>query len=186
MSEGVALTETAYLVKRHNVGISKESWGFRVKNGRYIGIKGNTYHNAYINSQLKLGNTPEIATHVKPSAAIKSAFTSKIGIAGIAITAGENAYNNIQSNESTSKVVGDAVVDVGIGAVSLAAGAAIVSAVTLAGAPILAAAAAGFLLSTAIAYGTEGVKIGKDEKTLSDSLKDGVEKGINTVAGWFK
>ncbi|MED4403975.1 hypothetical protein ABET41_15040 [Metabacillus fastidiosus] len=32
----------------------------------------------------------------------------------------------------------------------------------------------------------EGIKVGKNEKNLSETLKDGVQKGIKTVAGWFK
>ncbi len=188
VSEIGALGETAYLVGKHKVSISKQSWGYRVENGKFLNpkIKGNNFHTNYIESQLKLGNTPRIANHVKVSAAIKTSFKSKLGVAGIAITAGENAFNNIQSNESTSKVVGDAAVDVGLGAVSLATGAAVVSGVTIIGGPLLLAAGAGVVISTLVTYGLEGVKVGKEEKTLSETLKDTVEKGIDTVAGWFK
>ncbi|WP_175639440.1 ribonuclease YeeF family protein [Metabacillus schmidteae] len=186
LSEGAALTETAYVVKRHGVRIDVTDQDVRVKNGKYIGIKGKVYHNNYIDSQAKLGNSLEIANRVRPSAAVTSAFKSKLGIAGIAVTAGENVYKNIESNASTSKVVGDAIVDVGLGAVSLAGGAAVVAAVAAGGAiPLLGVAAIGFFASTATAYILEGVKFGKGEKTVSDTIKDGVQSGIKTVAGWF-
>ncbi|MGG3805947.1 ribonuclease YeeF family protein [Metabacillus fastidiosus] len=186
VAEAHALTETASKVYKHKVGIHKSKDGYRVQNGKYIGIKRENYPKSWIDSQLKLGNNPEIAKHVRPSAAVSSAFKSKMGAVGIGITATENAVKNIQSNASTSKVVGDAVVDVGLGAVSLAGGAVVVSTAVALGAPIVAAAAVGFAVSLGAAYVIEGIKVGKNEKNLSETLKDGVQKGIKTVAGWFK
>ena len=188
VSEIGALTETAYTVKKRGAGIEKYAGGFKVTNGKYLDMSGEKYPNSYIDSQIKLGNGHKlkIAEYVRPSAAVKSAFMSKLGIAGIALSAGENVVNNVQSNASTAKIVGDAVVDVGIGAATLAAGAVVVSAVVAGGVPLLGAAVIGFGFSMASTYVLDGIKIGKDEKNLSDSLKDGVQKGIKTVAGWLK
>ena len=188
VSEMGALTETAYTVKKRGAGIEKYAGGFKVTNGKYLDMSGEKYPNSYIDSQIKLGNGHKlkIAEYVRPSAAVKSAFMSKLGIAGIALSAGENVVNNVQSNASTAKIVGDAVVDVGIGAATLAAGAVVISAVVAGGVPLLGAAVIGFGFSMASTYVLDGIKIGKDEKNLSDSLKDGVQKGIKTVAGWQK
>ncbi|WP_019241935.1 MULTISPECIES: hypothetical protein [Bacillus] len=186
VSEGIALTETANKVFNHCAAITRKKDHFLVKNGHVLGLKGEKYYDNYIKSQLNIGNNPNIATYVKPSAAVTSAFKTKTGILGISITAGENAYKNYQSNASTSKILGDAAVDVGLGAVSLAGGAVTVAFVTSLGAPLIGAAVAGFLISTAAVYIIEGFKAGKNEKNLSETLKDGIQKGVNTVAGWFK
>ncbi|MFB5283934.1 hypothetical protein [Peribacillus sp. Hz7] len=76
--------------------------------------------------------------------------------------------------------------DAGLGAVSLAAGAVVVSIAGMFGAPLVGVAAIGLGASLVTTYLTDGIKIGKDEKNLSDGLKDGVQKGIKTVAGWMK
>ena len=188
VSEMSAFAETAYMVKKYGVGIKRYDEGFKVTNGKHLDMIGKDYKNSYIDSQVKLGNGHKlkIAEHVRPSAAVKSGFMSKLGIAGIALSAGENVVNNVQSNASAAKIVGDAVVDVGIGAATLAAGAVVVSAVVAGGVPLLGAAVIGFGFSMASTYVLDGIKLGKDEKNLSDSLKDGVQKGVKTVAGWLK
>ncbi|MDQ0221244.1 hypothetical protein ELQ35_20890 [Peribacillus cavernae] len=186
LAEGVALTETAYKVGRYGVNITRVGDKYIVKNGKYMDIKGKDFHRSYINSQVKAGNNLEIAKHVHPAAAVKDAFKSKLGFLGIGITAGENAYKNIESNASTSRVIGDTAVDVGLGAVSLASGALLVSAAASFGAPLIGAAVIGFGFSIAASYVIDGIKFGKNEKNLSQGLKDDVQKGIKTVAGWFK
>lgn len=186
VSEGIALTETAYKVGRYGVSITRTGNNFIVKNGHHIGIPGGNYHKNYINSQVKRSNNLAVAKYVHPTAAVKNAFKSKLGVIGIGITAGENAYENIETNASTSKVIGDAAVDVGIGAVSLAGGAVAVAAAGTIGLPIVGAAAIGFGASVAVSYLIEGLKFGKNQKTLSKGLKDSVQHGVKTVAGWFK
>ena len=95
-----------------------------------------------------------------------------------------NAKDNIKDGESVQRIVGDAGVDVGIGAVSLvASGAAAAFMVGTLGAPVLAGAAAGIGASYAISALAE-VKIGG--KSVTDHVKDGVKSGLKTVAGWFK
>lgn len=140
----------------------------------------------YIDSQVERGNLSNIAQHIRPSSAVKEAFKSKIGLAGIAIATGENVYKNINSNESPSKVFGDAAVDVGIGAGTLALGAVVGAGAVALGAPVLVAGGAGFVFSVVSTYVLDGIKIGKEEKSASDALKGGVVRGIKTVAGWFK
>ncbi|RID84048.1 hypothetical protein D1953_14470 [Peribacillus asahii] len=188
VSEIQAFAETAYKVKKHGVGIEKYDSGFKVINGKHLDMSGKDYKNSYIDSQVKLGNGHKlkIAEHVRPSAAVKSTFMSKSGIIGIVLSTGENVVNNVQVNASAEKIVGDAVVDAGIGAATLAGGAVVVSAVVAGGVPLLGAAVIGFGFSIASTYVLDGIKIGKDEKNVSDSLKDGVQKGIKTVAGWLK
>lgn len=189
VSEAGALGEVAYKVKRYGVDIRRSNKGFVVKNGKYIGLdKGKKFDNSYISSQIKEGNGSKlkIAKHVKPSVAVTSAFKSKLGIAGIGISTGENVYKNIKSNASASKTVGDAAVDIGLGAVTIAGGAVAVTAVSAIGAPLLVVAGAGFVAATGAAYILDGIKVGKNEKTLSTGIKDGVQKGVKTVAGWFK
>ncbi len=188
VSEMGAFSETAYKVKKYGVGIEKYKGGYKVINGKHLDMFGKNYKDSYIDSQVKLGNGHRlnIAQHVRPSAAVKSAFMSKFGIAGIVLSTGENWVNNVQSNASTEKIVGDAIVDAGLGAVSLAAGAAAVSFVAMLGVPLVGVAAVGLTASLVTTYLTDGIKMGKDEKNLSDGLKDGVQKGIKTVAGWMK
>ncbi|WP_159431017.1 hypothetical protein [Bacillus massilinigeriensis] len=48
------------------------------------------------------------------------------------------------------------------------------------------ATGAGVLASTLITYAFEGIKVGKNETNFTDGIKGGVQKGIKTVAGWFK
>jgi len=188
VSEIQAFAETAYKVKKYGVGVEKYKGGFKVNNGKHLDMPGKDYKNSYIDSQVKLGNGHKlkIAEHVRPSVAVKGAFMSKLGIAGIVLSTGENIVNNVQSNASTEKIVGDAVVDAGLGAVSLAAGAVAISIVGMFGVPLVGVAAVGLGATFFTTYLTDGIKIGKDEKNLSDGLKDGVQKGIKTVAGWMK
>ncbi|WP_203289453.1 LXG domain-containing protein [Metabacillus sp. cB07] len=190
ITDSLAISETAYAVIRKGSKISKiDSNGYyNVTAGRGIGFKKDTgkYHKNYIESQSKLGNELDISKHLKVSSAVKDAFKSKVGLVGVAIGTGENVMENINNNETKSKIVGDAAVDTAFGVATLAGGAA-VSAIALGtfGAPILGAAAIGIGATIFATYLLDGVKFGKDEETVSDKVKDGVEKGIKTIAGWF-
>ncbi|WP_275119909.1 hypothetical protein [Alkalihalobacterium chitinilyticum] len=85
------------------------------------------------------------------------------------------------SGASLSKTVGDAAVDVGIGAATIASGALASALVVTAGAPVLVGVSVG--VSVAASYLLDGIKIGKgeDKQTISRHFKGGVQ----TVAGWF-
>ncbi|WP_416728563.1 T7SS effector LXG polymorphic toxin [Fictibacillus sp. JL2B1089] len=186
LTEGAAFAKSAYNTQVKGFRISKYNDNFHVKNGKVENIKGKKYHKNWIDSQIKRGNTPEIAKHVKPGSIVKSTMKGGLSWLGVGITTTENAYQNIKNEESTSKIVGDAGVDVGLGAVSLGTGAVFVSAVVASGGTVLVAAAAGLIISSAITFAFEGIKTGKDKKSASDKIKDGVQKGVKTIAGWFK
>lgn len=190
ISDLVAIGETAYGVIGKGLKITKSGKFYYVQGGTAIGLKTDKlkkFHKNYIESQEKLGNRLEIAKQVKASSAVVDVFKSKIGWAGIALTTGENMYDNIQAHESVTKISGDAAVDVGVGAIALAGGAALTAAVVgTVGLPVLGAAAIGFAGSLGVSYVLEGIKVGKEEKSISDTLKDGVQAGINTIAGWLK
>jgi hypothetical protein len=190
ITDGLAISQTAYAVIRKGSKITDiDSNGYyHVKGGRAIGFKINTgkFHKNYIESQLKLGNELDISKHLKVSSAVKDAFKSKVGLVGVAIGTGENIMENIHNNETKSKIVGDAAVDTAIGVTTLAGGAAVSAlAIGTLGAPILGAAAIGIGATIFATYLIDGLKFGKDEKTISDKVKDGVENGIKTIAGWF-
>lgn len=189
ITETLATGQTATAVIRKGFEITSSGNTFYFKGGTAIGLKTDKlkkFDATYIDSQIERGNLSNIAQHVRPSSAVKEAFKSKIGLAGIAIATGENVYKNINSNETPSKIVGDAAVDVGIGAGTLALGAVVGAGAVALGAPVLVAGGAGLIFSVVSTYALDGIKIGKEEKSASDALKDGVEKGIKTVAGWFK
>lgn len=188
VAEGYAVTQTAYAVVSKGASISKKGDKFVVNSGKALGFKKETgiYDKSYIDSQEKLGNSMDISKHVSPSSAVKDAFKSKIGILGIGVTTTENAIDNYQSNEPSSKIIGDATVDVAVGAATLAGGAFVVALSVSAGLPILAAGAIGLGISVGGSILIEGIKFGKEEHTVSSSIKEGVQKGIETLAGWFK
>ncbi|MCY7752977.1 LXG domain-containing protein [Bacillus haynesii] len=160
---------------------------YKVKNGEAIGLKGKSYDESWIKSQVKAGNNPEIAKLTRPSSALKSAMKSKLGWAGVAITTGEDLINNLNDpNASVEKTVGDATVDVGMGAATLGVGAVASALVIAGGAPIIAAAGVSLIATIGISELLGGVKWGKDKKSITDMAKDSVESGLKTVAGWFK
>ncbi|GGB58079.1 hypothetical protein GCM10011409_39480 [Lentibacillus populi] len=164
------------------IGISKSNKGRKTK----------TFDKSYIDAEIKRGNTPKIAQYVKTSTGAIQALKSKAGWFGVGVTTAENIHNNIEDGESTLTIIGDAGVDVGLGATSLAIGGAVSAAVvgTL-GAPIILGAVAGLGISVGASYLLDGVKI--NGKTISEGIKDGVKKvgdgikkGIKSIAGWFK
>ncbi|HZG70732.1 MAG TPA: hypothetical protein VEY51_04270, partial [Chondromyces sp.] len=162
--------------------------GYKVQNGKAIGIKGKNYPETWTKSQLKVGNNPKIAEYTRASSAVKGAMKSKLGWAGVAITTGEDLVNNVNDpNVSTEKVIGDAAVDVGLGAATIGVGA-VASAFVIGtvGAPVIVGAAAALVVTIGVSELLGGVKWGKDKKSITDMAKDSVESGLKTVAGWFK
>ncbi|MFN2746614.1 ribonuclease YeeF family protein [Bacillus sp. z60-18] len=159
---------------------------YKVKNGEAIGLKGKSYDESWIKSQVKAGNNPEIAKLTRPSSAFKSAMKSKLGWAGVAITTGEDLIHNINDDAPIEKTVGDATVDVGIGAATLGVGAVASALLIAGGAPVIAAAGVSLMATIGISELLGGVKWGKDKKSITDMAKDSVESGLKTVAGWFK
>lgn len=142
--------------------------------------------NFLFNHLIKKGHKPPIATYVHPGTGAVKALGSKAGWLGIAVQTVSNAVSNYNSNAETEKIVGDAIVDVGLGAVSLATGGAVAALVVGAGAPVIVGAAVAFGASMAVSYFLDGIKIGGEtKKSISDYLKDGVGKGLKTIAGWL-
>jgi hypothetical protein len=142
------------------------------------------YSNSYIKSQLSIGNQPKVAEYMNPGTGVKAALKSKVGWIGVGVTTVENITKNVSSGASFGKTVGDATVDVGVGAVVIAAGAVVSAFAVTAGAPILVGAVTAAGVSVAASYLLDGLSVGKekDKKTISNHLKDGVQ----TIAGWFK
>ncbi|MBM7703282.1 LXG domain-containing protein [Metabacillus iocasae] len=186
VTDGAALLSTSFKVVRNGTTISKVGDHHVVKSGESLGIKSAKYHENYIKSQVKLGNNLKVAEYVSPVGAVKSTLKGKIGWLGIGVTTVENINSNVQSNASTSKIVGDAAVDVGLGAVSLAGGAFVVGLAGAFSAPIVAAAAVGFLASVSATYAFEGIRFGKSETTVSDTLKENVEKSFDSLKELLK
>lgn len=116
----------------------------------------------------------KISSRVKPITGAVNSLKSRAGWVGVALNTGLTVKQNIQEGESTGKIVKDAGIDVGVGAVSLAvAGAATAIAVGSFGVPIIAGAAIGIAASTFVAWGVE--------KAIT-----GAPKAFKAVAGWFK
>ncbi|MBP1971413.1 uncharacterized protein YukE [Virgibacillus natechei] len=178
----------------------KQMIRYRVHNPETAGMSKSTkrdtkiYDKKYVNQQVKRGKSGDkipIADKVNAKAGAVSGLKTKAGWLGVAIDTGLNVKDNIEDGESAQRIVGDAGVDVGIGAVSLAgAGAAAAFAVGTIGAPVLAGAAVGIGASYVIS-GLAGIEIGG--KSVTDHVKDGVQgvangvkSGVETVAGWFK
>lgn len=150
-----------------------------VKDGRNSKI----FEKTYIDSQHKRGNSHKFSENIKGRSGAATALKSKAGWLGIALTTGSNMHDNISSGKSMTKIAGDAGVDVGVGAVSLAVGGAVMSvAVGTFGAPVLGAAALSVGASIGLTTIFDGIKIGKNKKTVSDHIKNGVQ----TIAKWFK
>jgi hypothetical protein len=73
----------------------------------------------------------------------------------------------VNRGASKSIIVGDAGVDVGLGAVSLTG------------------AAIGLGLSIGVSYVLEGFKFGKEKETISEKVKKSVQKGIKAFSSLF-
>ncbi|MFC0237252.1 hypothetical protein ACFFJJ_13225 [Fictibacillus phosphorivorans] len=155
-----------------------------MKNVHVVNIKGKTYHNNWIDSQMKRGNIPEVAKYVNPKGAVKIAMKSRLGWMGTGITTTQNARENIANGESKTKIIGDAGVDVGVGAVSLSTGVYVSALIVASGGTALFAAGAGFIAANILTYVIDGIE--KDGESASDKIKKGVQKGIKTIAKWFK
>lgn len=138
------------------------------------------YEKSYIEKAVKTGNHPKVAKYVHPGSGAISALKSKAGWLGVALSTGVNIKKNVDNGEDATKIIGDAAVDVGIGAVSLAAGGFVVGIVGAAGAPVLVGAALAVGASIGLSLLFDGIKI--KNKSISDHIKSGVQ----TIARWFK
>ncbi|WP_218240456.1 hypothetical protein, partial [Pseudomonas sp. 2822-17] len=76
--------------------------------------------------------------YVDPGANAKAGLKSKAGWVGVALETGYNLHNNIKSGESKSKIIGDAAVDVAIGAGLIVLGTAVSALAVTLGAPVIA------------------------------------------------
>ncbi|MBN8211170.1 hypothetical protein JI666_20840, partial [Bacillus sp. NTK071] len=147
------------------------------KNGRNF----KTFTQKYIKSQVNRGNSLNlnVSKFLNGKAGAISAVKSKIGWLGVGITTIDNARKNIQNDESSSKIVGDAVIDVAIGAATLAVGGAFAALAVSAGAPVLFGTAVTVAASLTVSYVLDGIKI--NNKSIGDHVKNGVQ----SVASWF-
>ncbi|HLR81088.1 MAG TPA: hypothetical protein VK119_11050 [Bacillota bacterium] len=130
--------------------------------------------------RLDGGTSHAFSQYVRPGTAAVNSLKSKAGWLGVAITTGENMYNNIQSGESTTTIVEDVAVDASLGVVSMLAAGAATAAAVGAGAPVLVGAAAGVGVSVVASYALDGIKL------KGHSARAGLKKGVKAVAGWFK
>ncbi|UTR14966.1 LXG domain-containing protein [Salipaludibacillus sp. LMS25] len=192
------LTKQGFAIKAYKTKSGEIK--YRVYKPQVAGIrapkKGRTtklYSKSFIDS-MKIKNAPKVGKFVSAKVSTAKALGSKAGWLGTAVTAGLNMNDNIENGASTSKIIGDVAVDVGIGALSIAGGAvlsaAAVGSVTF-GAPVVVGAAISIGVSLAITTAFDAVKI--NGKSLADHTKDGVQKvgtgiknGAKAVAGWFK
>ncbi|MFD1068250.1 T7SS effector LXG polymorphic toxin [Oceanobacillus locisalsi] len=192
------LSNQGFKIKKEQTK-GKKMVRYRVHNPQVGGMSKPTkrdtkiYYKKYIDQQVKRGsgNKVPIANKVNVRAGATNGLKTKAGWVGVAIDSGLNIKDNIEDGESVQRIVGDAGVDVGVGAVSLAAaGSAAAFTVGTLGAPILAGAAAGFVISSGVSA-VAGIEIGG--KSVKDHVKDGVQgvangikSSVETVAGWFK
>ncbi|MBN8211041.1 hypothetical protein JI666_20070, partial [Bacillus sp. NTK071] len=148
------------------------------KNGRKYKI----YNSNYIKSQVKIGNAQKlrVSKFINVKSGTVSALKSKLGWIGIGIGTVDNIKKNVEDNESTSKIIGDAAVDVAIGAATLAVGGAAAAVAVGLGAPVLVGTAAAIIVSVGASLFLDGIKI--EDKTIGNHLKS----GIDSAAGWFK
>ena len=167
---------------------------FRVHNPSLAGIqspkdnggKTKKYDRSYIDSEVKKNNgkTLKVAPNVDIKAGTINGLKTKSGWIGVGIGASLNLKDNVMEGEPISKIGGDLGVDAGVGAISLGfAGYTAALVVGSIGAPVIVGAAVATLASAAI---TTLLSVEVDGKSISDYAKDGVQKGIKSIAGWFK
>lgn len=174
---------------------------YRVKKQELIGAKPaknhgrNIYSKEQLKSLIKNGNGPKVTSYLHPGKGAIKALGSKAGWLGAAAGTIKNLYGNLNPKDGKikeEKVVGDAIVDIGLGAVSIAAGGAVAAFAGTLGAPVLLGAGIAVGASVLATYVFDGIKFGKGDKkdTLTGHLKNsvgkGIKKGFKTVAGWFK
>ncbi|KOO43019.1 LXG domain-containing protein [Priestia koreensis] len=184
---GVRVKKSTYI----NPRTDKKTVSYKIKQGRHLEIKGKKYDKTYIDSQRKRGTLKnlKVAQYVDALEGAKASLKTGPAWLTVGVTTGLDMKENIQNGESAERIVGDAVVDIGMGAAGMAiAGAATALAVGTVGAPLLVGAGVGFVAATAFTYFTEGLKakVGKEKKSLSDLAKDGVCKGLKTISSWWK
>ncbi|WEG15248.1 LXG domain-containing protein [Alkalihalophilus pseudofirmus] len=188
VAEAAVISSVFYKTQVQGFAIEKYKAGYKVKNGMVNKINGTNYQNTYISSQLERGNEPQIARYVQPKVAAKYALKNGLSWVGVGVTTGHNLYENVQADEKVAKTIGDAAIDVSIGVATIVGGAVVTSFVVAAGLPVLTGALIGAGVSIGASVLLDGIKVGG--KSISNHIKDGVQKGISTVtgtvAGWFK
>ncbi|WLV24197.1 LXG domain-containing protein [Aciduricibacillus chroicocephali] len=160
--------------------------GEQKKKGRNTKI----FHESHMDS--KGGKKLEFRKYVKIGSGAVSGLASKAGWVGNVVGAAGNAVRDYRNGTSLTDLAGNASVDMGIGAVSMATGAVVsAAAVGIFGAPLLVGAGLALGASIGVSMFADGFKIGN--KSISNHLKSGVKagvgatkKGLKTVAGWFK
>lgn len=137
------------------------------RNGR----KSKIYWEDDLKAKARQGNPPKVSSYVRPGASAVSALKSKAGWIGIGISTVENVVENVNNGEDATRIIGDAAVDVGIGAGTLVLGGVVA-------------------VSVGISVLLESVKI--NGKSITDHVKDAVnsiansaKNAVSTVAGWF-
>jgi hypothetical protein len=155
-------------------------------------VKYKIYDESYIKSQASKGNYIDAASYSKNiRVAAGAAVKDKLGWVSVGIDVVSDTKENIADNASNSKMAGDILGNVAVGAGAIVAGGLAVAALPV-GAGALTIAAVGLGVSVGVTYVTEGIKwnvdLDKDgeDDSVKDIVKTGLGKGIDTVAGWFK
>ncbi|KEO84595.1 WXG100 family type VII secretion target [Tumebacillus flagellatus] len=184
VANGYADYKKGYGAKRYKL---KKGTFYEINNPQLKGIEG---HGTYT---PKSPNYRQAMTVAEPRVVTMQAmkdikgFGTAMGYASIAVDTGTHLYENIQEGKSTSHIVAEATVDVGVGAVSMAAatytGAAIGTAI---GGPIgtLLGAVGGFAVGYFCSLITDGTYV--NGKSIGDHMKDGLEEAIDSVGNLTK
>jgi hypothetical protein len=161
---------------------------YRVHNGQVVGIKGRKY--AISNQHM----TPQVAKYLNPKyaalEAVKWKSLKSLGGLGLAAEAVMGIKENVDNNASGSKIAAEAVVDVGIGLGSMAAGAAIGAKTgalvgsVFPGAGTVVGGVVGAVAGVGISIVTDVIQI--NGKSISDWAKDGVKGLIDGGANLIK
>ncbi|ANE84308.1 TPA: hypothetical protein QC285_005408 [Bacillus cereus] len=164
-------------------------------NGKYRDYK--IYYVDDVAAKMKNGTASktikEIDALIKNGSALsasKMALKDKLGWFSVAIDSYTDTSENIKNNESNDKIAGDIIGNVVVGG-AVTVGATALTVAALPAAPVLAVAAAGFVVSVGLTYFTEGVKWDIDldgdgeDDSIKDMVKTGAKKTWSTVAGWF-
>jgi len=156
------------------------------RNGR----KSKIYWEDDLKAKARQGNPPKVSSYVRPGASAVSALKSKAGWIGIGISTVENVVENVNNGEDATRIIGDAAVDVGIGAGTLVLGGVVAGVAGTLGAPVIVGAGVAAAVSVGISVLLESVKI--NGKSITDHVKDAVnsiansaKNAVSTVAGWF-
>jgi hypothetical protein len=155
-------------------------------------VKYKIYDESYINSQAEKGNYIDAASYSKSyRVAAGAALKDKLGWISVGIDVVSDTKQNLAAGASNSKMAGDILGNVAVGAGALVVGGLTVAALPAA-AGAMTIAAIGLGVSVGVTYVTEGIKwnIDLDKDGEDDSIKDvvktGFGKAIDSVAGWIK